>query len=373
MSTLFTIFVDQQTDELDKLINRIHASTSAEIRIYSTVDLKYPHVKVSSEREVFQRDEKLMIYMKPRSDIDVMTLASLPLFSKFENVYVIPSNLFIREYWKGDVESTFTSSGYTFTDVIAQRSPSTHDMNEKLINHLISIFSSIPRFDEVCRMCDHLFCKAFQHESYSKVMNYEMLEAYGDRFLASSFIDMIYNKPGLWKPSILNDLIMHWQSKYILAEISEKYEFVQFIRSVQEIDLKIESDVIESLIGATYIAYKWVTGDGANPTIQLINILYQSYNIDPRVTYKNPATILNEMINSKGLDRTKVKYHTEEKDGYYYTYITYKKHNGSIETLGIGSENMFTSKGKRRKRDLVDKNSKTKAALNAIEHVKRST
>lgn len=366
MSSLFVIFVEDHS-KIDEFVRRVHAFTSSSLKIFAKRSIEYPHTIVSDERDIFTFDEKMVVYVKLTSStsLDVATMVSLPLFSRSGDVSIIPINRFIGSMWKGDVVSTLSAAGYTFNDV-QLGVPSTLSSDDKVINHLLTIF---PFLSEVMASSSHLFIKAFQHESYSKVSNYEMLEAYGDRFLAAAFIQIISTKPGLWSPSTLNDLIMHWQSQYVLGEIAERYSFNQYIRSVAEIDLKIESDIIEALIAATYFSFEWVKGNGFKACVKLIELMYDHYDIDPKVDYKNPVTKLNEVVTAN-LDNTKTSWSTSEKDGFFYTYFNY--YDGKTRrTLGIGAESMFGSDGKPRKSSLYEHNSKNKAALNAIENVKR--
>lgn len=182
----------------------------------------------------------------------------------------------------------------------------------------------------------YIFSRTCIHRSVNKFYNYELLEAYGDRFLAGSFARELAEVPGVLTPEQVGVISSYYQDKYRLEKVCDKlgitkYITVQLSDSYTENDYvrdetKIKSDVIEALIGAIRIAWDRSKMDGDNAVRKfIVSTFLPIKNIDVNNIkyYIPPQEIVTKMV-EKNLKRSLLKEEGPYKhDGKIYAAIYY--------------------------------------------------
>jgi dsRNA-specific ribonuclease len=209
----------------------------------------------------------------------------------------------------------------------------------------------------------YIFSRTCIHRSVNKFYNYELLEAYGDRFLAGSFARELAEVPGVLTPEQVGVISSYYQDKYRLEKVCDKlgitkYITVQLSDSYTENDYvrdetKIKSDVIEALIGAIRIAWDRSKMDGDNAVRKfIVSTFLPIKNIDVNNIkyYIPPQEIVTKMV-EKNLKRSLLKEEGPYKhDGKIYAAIYYNDRLMGEASISAGKASAETEN-----REVLDK------------------
>lgn len=209
----------------------------------------------------------------------------------------------------------------------------------------------------------YIFSRTCIHRSVNKFYNYELLEAYGDRFLAGSFARELAEVPGVLTPEQVGVISSYYQDKYRLEKVCDKlgitkYITVQLSDSYTENDYvrdetKIKSDVIEALIGAIRIAWDRSEMDGDNAVRKfIVSTFLPIKNIDVNNIkyYIPPQEIVTKMV-EKNLKRSLLKEEGPYKhDGKIYAAIYYNDRLMGEASISAGKASAETEN-----REVLDK------------------
>lgn len=209
----------------------------------------------------------------------------------------------------------------------------------------------------------YIFSRTCIHRSVNKFYNYELLEAYGDRFLAGSFARELAEVPGVLTPEQVGVISSYYQDKYRLENVCDKlgitkYITVQLSDSYTENDYvrdetKIKSDVIEALIGAIRIAWDRSKMDGDNAVRKfIVSTFLPIKNIDVNNIkyYIPPQEIVTKMV-EKNLKRSLLKEEGPYKhDGKIYAAIYYNDRLMGEASISAGKASAETEN-----REVLDK------------------
>lgn len=197
------------------------------------------------------------------------------------------------------------------------------------------------------------FKKAFVHKSIDTENNYESLEKVGDAIFDVSLIKYVaseYLKKHK-KPISESQLAYtkDWfKSNHRMAEFAKELMFEGHVKISKE-DPKTFADVFEAFIGALDFAFCSLLKDengGYRYTYKFIIFLFSDkfadgkYQIDfdDANRYKDPTTIVFEVVSSRGGSVT----HNESKNqegGYYsYTYTIKRKEGTTKSYIGYGKK-----------------------------------
>jgi len=185
---------------------------------------------------------------------------------------------------------------------------------DELIRRLIDIFVPIygkEQVDKVMKKHSNLFVQAFTTKEFDPVFNYELLEAYGDKFLAGQFIWLLVDTPGIISPEQVTLISSYYQDRYRLEDLCIKLQLNKYIRygKSQKLSTKIYSDVIESLIAAIALAwnstYKDTNKNAGNTAIyKFVSTQWKLLSpIDPinyNEKYQEPKTALKQILEQFG-------------------------------------------------------------------------
>lgn len=182
---------------------------------------------------------------------------------------------------------------------------------DELIRRLIDIFVPIygkEQVDKVMKKHSNLFVQAFTTKEFDPVFNYELLEAFGDKFLAGQFIWLLVDTPGIISPEQVTLISSYYQDRYRLEELCMKLQLNKYIRygKAQKLSTKIYSDVIESLIAAIALAWNSTYGDidGNTAIYKFVSTQWKLLPpIDPinyNEKYQEPKTALKQILEQFG-------------------------------------------------------------------------
>lgn len=212
-----------------------------------------------------------------------------------------PQHLEVYDLWH-----TMYKGEYLRTQVAA-----ISGQNQTLRQRLEDIFVPIlgQRSVEVLDQMFPLYAKSFIHVSANPVANYDLLEAYGDRFLSGQYMWYLLSIPGVISADQVGKISLYFQDRYRLEQIADHFFLGKYIvtgKDVQ-IDTKIKSDIIEALIAAIGISWQRVfkRGDWAMKTF-IAKVFGQLFEVDPlnyRLKYENPLDRLKAMVEQAYLDR----------------------------------------------------------------------
>ncbi len=210
--------------------------------------------------------------------------------------------------------------------------------------HLISILEPIlgPNVTPILDAYEPLFQQAFITKESNPASNYELMEAYGDRFLGGQYSWLLLETPGVITPDQVTKISSYFQDRMRLAQLAKHLDLVRHIVLApgQSMDTKIQSDVVEALIAAIGIAWQKASmkGDWAMKMF-ILKVFSTYFHVEPNryiVLYENPKTRLKNMVEGYRLDRTKlVSSPPQEQDGEILITVSY---NG--QPLGQGRVRM---------------------------------
>jgi dsRNA-specific ribonuclease len=224
---------------------------------------------------------------------------------------------------------------------------------------------------------------AFTHKSVNPVSNYDVLEAYGDGFLKGSYMWILESTPGIISADQITKTADHYGGREILAEIAETLGLVQYINIDRskgtdkkakpvKLDVKVKSDIIESLIGAIAFSHERLYGKGAGDRAvnTFVSKIYEGYTIDVQgyaKAYTSPIQLINLEMLGKRLNTKLLTNETSTINGNVVHKLLY---NGQIIGVGIvprspnDKEVSEDLAKKQAYRDAVDKKSLDKFVIN---------
>lgn len=209
-----------------------------------------------------------------------------------------------------------------------------------------------------------MFQMAFTSASVSPGTNYEFIEAIGDGFLDGYYMWYLLDTPGIITPDQVTKMRAYFQNATQLSKLVSYLDIKKYIQVGKGTRLteKIESDVLEALIGAIAISYDRLYKRGSWAVRKFIVGIYSQYfNVDPinyLSLYGNSSIQVNSLVQELQLDRTKLKTNIDDSiKGKIIVTITY---DGNV--VGIGES---STHGKYK--DTAIKEAKDRANTNVIE------
>lgn len=171
-----------------------------------------------------------------------------------------------------------------------------------------------------------VYQQAFVHKSINPVVNYELLEAYGDKFLAGQYMWILNSTPGIISPAQITLISNYFQDEDRLKMLAEKLGLDKYIQT-NEYSNKIISDVMESFIGAVGITWEQLYRKGNLAMQTLIKKLYQQYfEIDAenyQLAYQSPISAFNSLVQELRLQTNKIQEVHQIKDGQILYILSY--------------------------------------------------
>lgn len=171
-----------------------------------------------------------------------------------------------------------------------------------------------------------VYQQAFVHKSINPVVNYELLESYGDRFLAGQYMWILNSTPGIIYPAQITLISNYFQDEDRLKMLAENLGIDKYIQT-NEYNSKIISDVMESLIGAIGITWEQLYGKGNLALQTLIRKLYEQYfEIDAenyQTKYQGTISAFNSLVQELRLQTSKIQGTYQIKDGQVLFVLSY--------------------------------------------------
>lgn len=185
-----------------------------------------------------------------------------------------------------------------------------------LQDHLGSILSPIlgNRAKDVIAKYFTTYAMCFVHRDLDPVVNYELMEAYGDRFLKGEYMWVLLRTPGIIRPDQVTKISSYFQDMYRLEEICDHLRLAQYIRlpRTMRMNTKIKSDVVEALIAAIGITWQKMHRNGDSAMRMFVTRISDMVfgNIDTvnyESKYGSPKEVAQNMVQGAYLDRSLLK------------------------------------------------------------------
>jgi len=335
-----------------KIICLISPSVSSYQEIEDTYDIvvQLPKLTYDMRWYILSMDQYDKILYIDTNTIVVNTIDTLFLHSiptVFNNsVYLIqPSKFAMNMYIQSNIDDIntfyemngYTWNRYTYNDIFLQYTtkPSIwkimHDgvylanMKYKisLENHLINILTPIlgSNVQKVIKKYILLYEQAFTTKDFNPVVNYELLEAYGDRFLAGEYAWLMYRTPGIITPDQVTKIGAYFQNQYSLEKVCDYLGLEKYIikSKSESIDIKMKSDIIEALIAVIGITWQNVYKRGDIAMYQFISQVWSTiFKIEPDryiILYEEPNVRFKETVEKLSLNRNLVKVSEPQESG----------------------------------------------------------
>lgn len=200
-----------------------------------------------------------------------------------------------------------------FKNVIPSSSPE----QEPIINQFIEKFVS----NDVMPIWERTFTAA--NVNPNALENYESLEKLGDATMKNVFYDYILKKYPTVSDEELNNLQIRYVSKPIQAEISKKLNLGAYVNRTKAIAPKkhLWEDVLEAFFGGIMFVSEKIApnnkGFGYNIAFNMIQYIYNPYNITLEDATKNDKNLVKEM-----LEKIKMEYFEQEMTPPNSDYVT---------------------------------------------------
>lgn len=187
----------------------------------------------------------------------------------------------------------------------------TANKTRDLRRHLAVILGPIlgERTHDVLDKYIGLYQQAFTTKEANPVANYELLEAYGDRFLAGQYAWLLIRTPGIIMPDQVTKISSHFQNEFALDQVCDFLELTRYIvlGRGESLSTAIKSDVVEALIGAIGISWQNThrRGDAAMRSF-IFRVWNQIFNIDVqnyRLVYEDPKTRFKQLVEQLQVNR----------------------------------------------------------------------
>ena len=153
-----------------------------------------------------------------------------------------------------------------------------------------------------------MYAQCFVHKSANPAVNYELLEAYGDQFLAGFYTWILIDTPGIITPDQVTKISDFFQNRFALERICDALSLTDYIVSKDPIDTKMKSDIVEALIAAIGVSWQRVANRGNWAMNKFIRTIYDTYfTIEPeryQILYGNPADRMKALVEQSYLNRS---------------------------------------------------------------------
>lgn len=317
--------------------------------------------------------------LHPMVQMDRIFLTPMPAHSAGAPrlILIEPSRFILRMLDPGssnvDLIRILDKNGLTWsmieTDGILSATPGPAlSMRANLMEHLGDLLEPIlGDTRDILKSYAPLFLQAFITKEANPGANYDLMEAYGDRFLGGQYSWLLLETPGVMTPDQVTKISSYFQDKVRLAQLAEYLGLVDHIVLArgQALDPKIQSDVVESLIAAIGITWQKARGRGNWAMKTFVLKIFNTYfHIDPsryRILYENPKTRLKELVEALSLDRTKLTVSPpQEQDGEILVVISYDRQPigyGRVKMMGLYRDTVIAMADRAAHQDALERES----------------
>lgn len=182
-------------------------------------------------------------------------------------------------------------------------------------NHLESILRPIlgSKIGPVLDKYGSLYQQAFTTSTANPASNYELLEAYGDRFLAGQYAWLLIRTPGIVSADQVTKISSHFQNRYSLEQVCDYLKLAPYIITGRGENLNIDtkSDVIEALIAAIAISWQNMYKKGDEAVRAFVFKVWKTiFKIDPArylILYEDPKTRFKQLTEQLQVNRSLVR------------------------------------------------------------------
>lgn len=290
----------------------------------------------------------------PQSQMDRIFLSPKPSMSSKDPMLLLiePSRFIPLPTDTSGLISTLVSAGLKWGQVdtrmfhrVVTRPSSSRGLVEHLRSILEPILGSLGDVDSILRNYEPIFQQAMTTKESNPSSNYELLEAYGDRFLGGQYTWLLLETPGVITPDQVTKITSYFQDRTRLAQLTSHLGLVPFIvlGKGQKMDSKIQSDVLEAFIATIGIVWQKARRVG-NQAMKLfvLKVFSTYFNIEPErylILYENPKTSLKNLAEELRMNRDKIIVSSpQEQGGKIVIIVSYDNHvlgRGEILTRGL--------------------------------------
>lgn len=304
-------------------------------------------IKVSIPMETIPKDTRILHFIKSKPWVEKGIVSAA--FNIWRRIY---NGSYISSLVPPD---TYSSSGEIWRN--------------KLMKHLLEILTPIlgNQVGNVLEKYSPIYQQCFISKKKDPIINYDLLEAYGDRFLKGQYVWFLLNTPGIITSDQVDKISSFFQNQYSLESICDSLNLTQFIILPQgtKPDTKTKSDVVEALIAATGISWQkmYKKGDLAMRTF-IFKIYSSLFTIQPdnyKLLYEDPKTRLKNQVEELRLNRDLLKESFPQEEGgeilVTITYNGYTLGTGKVSLEGRYKDTAIKLATKEAYRDALRKNS----------------
>lgn len=244
---------------------------------------------------------------------------------------------------------------------------------ENLRRHLLIILEPIlgSRTRDVLEKYISLYQQAFVTSDANPASNYELLEAYGDRFLAGQYTWLIIRTPGIISADQVTKISSHFQNRYSLEQVCDYLELTPYIivGENETLSTDTKSDVIEALIAAIGISWQNMYKRGDEAMRVFVSKVWRSvFTIDPErylLLYEDPKTRFKELTEQLQANRSLIRTTTritppQENGGEVIVTVLYGQYPvgvGRVSTQGMYRDTAVKLAERAAYLDALEKNS----------------
>lgn len=271
----------------------------------------------------------LPLLAKVGAQIDTLFLYKMPALSS-DGILLVEPSLFVYALLSKagidtDIVQFYQQYGYTWTQMksIKADDRETDERSRRFKNHLLSIFIPLlgERSREVLNKYITLYEQAFTTKKMNPAFNYELLEAYGDRFLAGQYAWLMIKTPGIITADQVTKIGSFFQNRYALNKVCNRLRLSEYILTAPDEpnDLDTRADVIESLIAAIGISWQNMYKKGDEAMRVFISKVWRSiFTIEPekyRILYEEPAAKFKELVEQLQANRSLISISDPQESG----------------------------------------------------------
>lgn len=240
--------------------------------------------------------------------------------------------------------------------------------NMRLRSHIESILLPIldSRLINVLDRYMYLYTRSLTTSRANSASNYELLEAYGDRFLAGQYVWLMMDTPGIITADQVTKISSFFQNKYALEKVCDHLGLSSYIVTAkgEVLDTDTKADVVESFITAIAMSWQRMYGIGNTVCRKFIQKVWsQIFTIDPInyiSLYEDPKTRLKQLVEKMQLDRSLIKTVVQEGGGEILVNVLYGKRligTGVVATQGLYRDTAIKMAERIAYTDALDNNS----------------
>lgn len=190
------------------------------------------------------------------------------------------------------------------------------------------------------------FQMCFISKSSNSVFNYELFEAFGDRFLYGQIVWILLETPGVITSEQVTRMSSYFTDRYRLEKVCDYLGLEPYILSKSTIDTKVKSDVIEALIACIGIVWDSEHKKGNWAMRRFVTKIFkQLFKFDPEtVYYVNPIEAMNTLLQNLYLDRKGIEESPPQQIGDEIVIsLSYKGHPIGMGKSSLKSYHMETA------------------------------